>query len=337
MTILIITKSDDVHTIPLVTHHVTARGGEVFRFDTDRYPTEVRVDLEVSRGSIRGQIQDGERILDLAEVTGIWYRRLDVAARLPMDMNRQLREASFGESRAMVHGLIAALADGVFTLDPPHVIDRAKSKELQLRIAREVGLDVPRSLTTNNPDAVRRFYAECPGEMIAKMLSSFAVYEGGVEKVVFTNRVTAEQLADLDGLDLCPMTFQELLPKVVELRVTIVGHRVFTAAVDSKVNQLAEVDWRRDGIGLLDAWKPYPLPADVERSLLALMDRLDLNYGAADIIVTPDGRHVFLEVNPAGEWFWLDDPEHRPIGECLAELLTGNGRRIPHPGSIRPA
>ncbi|ATB42832.1 hypothetical protein CYFUS_008311 [Cystobacter fuscus] len=57
----------------------------------------------------------------------------------------------------------------------------------------------------------------------------------------------------------------------------------------------AREDWRREGVALLDAWRPYTLPEPVHTRVLKLMDALGLNYGAFDFIVTPEGRHVFLE------------------------------------------
>ena len=55
------------------------------------------------------------------------------------------------------------------------------------------------------------------------------------------------------------------------------------------------------------------------------MDLLELDYGAADIIVTPDGEHYFLEVNPAGEFFWMEKyPPYFPISDAIAEMLLGN-------------
>src|SRR6185295_7622249 len=87
----------------------------------------------------------------------------------------------------------------------------------------------------------------------------------------------------------------------------LVGERVFAAAVDSQALERARIDWRKEGERLLRAWTPYPLPTAVAGRLLELAARLGLSYGAVDIVVTPDGRHVFLEINPAGEWFWLDD------------------------------
>jgi len=119
--------------------------------------------------------------------------------------------------------------------------------------------------------------------------------------------------------------FQENVPKALELRITIVGQRVFTAAVNSQIFQGATYDWRKQGRTLKDAWQAYDLPPDVEKKLLQLMAEFGLNYGAIDMIVTPDGEYVFLEINPVGEFFWLEIfSPHFPISQAIAEiLLTG--------------
>lgn len=84
-------------------------------------------------------------------------------------------------------------------------------------------------------------------------------------------------------------------------------------------------DWRRRALALCDAWLPYELPAAVRAGLLAVTRALGLHYGAADLIVQPDGRHLFLKVNPAGEFFCLDGM--LPLTVALADLLAGNGGR----------
>jgi glutathione synthase/RimK-type ligase-like ATP-grasp enzyme len=159
---------------------------------------------------------------------------------------------------------------------------------------------------------------------MTKMLSSFAVYNReGRESVVFTNPIGPEDLEDLTGLSLCPMTFQERVEKRLELRATVVGRSVFTASIDSQASTRAAHDWRRDGVRLVDEWRPYTLPPEAEQPLLKLMDYFGLNYGAADFILTPDGRHVFLELNPAGEFFWLEHGPGLDISGALADVLLG--------------
>jgi glutathione synthase/RimK-type ligase-like ATP-grasp enzyme len=294
-----------------------------FRFDTDRFPTEVRLVHEDGPRGMISRLIDGERSIDLMSVKAVWSRRYEIGGKIPKTMNPKLRAPSIEESRAVVLGLISSLK--AFYCDRYAVVRDASHKALQLVIAREVGLDIPATLTTNDPDAVRAFAATYRGRLVAKMLSSFAVYDDdGRENVVFTNDIEDRHLEDLSGLALCPMTFQEKVPKAMELRVTVVGDRVLAASIDSQAVSGAEVDWRRRGAELIDAWKPYDLPADIADRLRELTRRLQLNYGAIDVIVTPDGRHVFLECNPGGEFFWLD--RILPISESIADLLAKHAR-----------
>ena len=323
MTILIVTHTRDNESIRLVTGALEARGERAYRFDTDLYPTEIRLSLAEEEGAGPGWIDGPGGPLDLAEVTAIWYRRNSIGAGIPADLDPQLRAPSIEESRRMVFGMIAALE--VFTIDPIEAIRRAEHKPLQLRLARRLGLDVPRTLSTNDPEAVRAFARGVPGGLVAKMMASFAVYRDGVEHVVFTNPIGEAELADLEGLDLCPMTFQERIEKALELRVTVVGRQVFAASIDSQASDRARHDWRRDGAALATEWRPYELPAEVAARTLALMERLGLTYGACDFIVTPEGRHVFLEVNPSGEFMWLVTHAGLPIDQALAETLAGRG------------
>ena len=322
-TVLIITHSGDNESVESVGRAVAERGGSAVRLDTDRFPSEVRVAARYGGGAReRVTFVTGGGEFDLSEVGAVWHRRLSVAARLPREMDAQLRAASVGESRAALLGVLAGL--NVFRVDHEQAIRRAEQKPLQLRAARELGLEVPRTLVTNDPAAVREFYEACGGRVVAKMLSSFAVYDReGRENVVFTNPVGPEDLEDLTGLSLCPMTFQERVEKRLELRATVVGRRVFTASIDSQSSARAANDWRRDGVALVDEWRPHSLPPETEARLLALMDFFGLNYGAADFILTPDGRHVFLELNPSGEFFWLEHGPGLDISGALADVLLG--------------
>ncbi|AFY55915.1 glutathione synthase/ribosomal protein S6 modification enzyme (glutaminyl transferase) [Rivularia sp. PCC 7116] len=320
MTILIITHSQDNESILSVMAAIEARGEKVFRFDTDKFPTEIQLDIAYSNGSQNIIIANEQQKLNLKEVSAVWYRRIAIGARIPRSMDKQLRQAAIQESRTTIAGMIASIKG--FHLDKVVNIRLAENKQLQLQVAEEIGLKIPRTLITNNPEAVKQFAQECQQDIVTKMLSSFAIYDNlGQEKVVFTNPVTSEDINNLDGLNLCPMTFQEKISKALELRTIIVGDNVFTAAVDSQAVHQARYDWRREGVALINAWQPHDLPKDVEQKLLKLMAYFGLNYGAIDIILTPDGEYVFLEVNPVGEFFWLENSPGLPISQTIAELL----------------
>ena len=323
MAILIVTHSNDNEAPRAVRRALEARGERVYRFDSDLFPTRIQLSLDEAG---EGRLSGPDGVLALSEVSAVWYRRNATGAGIPKDLDEQLRKPSVEESRRLVFGMMTAL--GVFQLDALEVVRRAEHKPLQLKLARALGMEVPRTLMTNDPEAVRAFAASCPGGVVTKMMSSFAVYdERGREQVVFTTPLESRELEDLEGLDLCPMTFQERLAKAVELRVTVVGEKVMAAAIDSQALPKAREDWRREGAALIDAWKAYTLPAPLEAQVLRLMDALGLNYGAFDFIVTPEGRHVFLEVNPAGEFMWLMRNPGLPVDEALADVLSGRAAR----------
>lgn len=318
-TVLLVSKTNDNNSVALVAEALAARGARAFRFDTDKYPTEVQLSLRHPHGRSVLRGADGELVL--GDVSSTWYRRVDIGAQLPSDLDKQHRDATLRESRATVFGMLEMLE--CFMMNRVSAVRGAEHKPRQLEVAARLGLDVPRTLTTNDPAAARAFFTEQDGRVIGKMLSSFAIYdEAGREHVMFTTVLTEDDLAHLDDLALGPMTFQEHLDKRVELRITLIGDRVFAAAVDSQALEGSRTDWRREGMQLLKAWTPYKLADDIADKLIKLNKQLGLVYGAADMIVTPSGRHVFLEVNPGGEWFWLDDVfGPRALSGAIADTL----------------
>jgi glutathione synthase/RimK-type ligase-like ATP-grasp enzyme len=205
-------------------------------------------------------------------------------------------------------------------VDPHHVRLRADDKVAQLRLARRVGLDVPATLVTNDAGRVRDFAAAHPS-LVTKML----VQPGSGAEVVFTTALDAGDLDHLDGLELCPMVFQERVPAVAEVRATVVGDQVLAAIAARPPD---EVDWRRAAHtgGPVPVWAPHPLPAAVADRLVALTRALGLTYGAADLLVGPDGRHTFLEINARGSFGHLGDPLADRIADAVARLLVSGGR-----------
>lgn len=317
--VLIVTKSTDNDSVLRVQSMLEARGARALRLDTDLFPTEVRLALRQPIG--RSVLKTAAGELALGDIDAVWYRRADTAAALPATLDPQLRAASRQESHATLVGMLESLRCRF--IDRYETVRRAAHKPLQLELAREYGLDVPATLTTNDPEAARSFFDVCQGRMIGKLLSSFAIYdEAGRERVMYTTPMQSEHLDHLEDLSFSPMTFQEHLDKALELRVTVIGERVFAAAVDSQVLAHARNDWRRESQRLRGAWEPYALPEAASEGLLRLARGIGLTYGAADIVVTPEGRFVFLEMNPAGEWRWLDDVfGARALSSALADAL----------------
>jgi hypothetical protein len=134
---------------------------------------------------------------------------------------------------------------------------------------------------------------------------------------VYTSTVSGDDLDGLDGLASCPMVFQERIAVACELRVAYVRGRCFTGGLTPP--PAAAPDWRRHRDL---TWHAASLDDTTTAAVRRLMERLGLAYGALDLVRTPDGAVVFLEVNPAGEWGMLERSLALPIGDAIADALV---------------
>lgn len=328
--VLLVTRSDDNDSVERVASALQRKGAQPVRLDTDAFPTQVRLSNAQRGTKLSRTVDTGTARVDLEALHALWYRRFNAGAQLPDSLGDTL-QPSIDESRRTLLGTLGATP--CFQLDRWSRVREADHKELQLRRAANAGLAVPRTLVTNDPAAATAFFRQLKGKVLFKMQHSFAVMRGGLEHVVYTNPLTEADLGTLDGLRLCPMTFQEAIAKKLELRATVVGRKVFTAAIDSQASSDGLNDWRRDGVALLESWIPWSLPRRVERQLLTVVSAFGLNYAAADLILTPKGEYVFLEINAGGEFFWLERVPGLPISEALADTLLTPALRLKPAGS----
>lgn len=305
-----------------VAEAVKRRGHRLIRLDTDLFPNAPMVRRAQRGAELSAAIQVDGVWVTLDASASIWWRRVNLSSKIDPSMGQDAHAAAVEESRVTLRGLASAHAGLV--VDRPHHIRLVGDKALQLGIAAQVGLDVLPTLVTNDPESARAFFHEHKGEVITKMEHAFSLQMEAGTGAVHTSVVKEEDLDALDGLTACPMIFQPRVRTRREYRITIVGERVMVGALDYSAGDYG-TDWRLASLrdkGVVHAWKQASLPEPVCQAMLRLMDRLGLNYGAADILEDEEGRLWFLEVNPAGEWAWMNHAG-LPIVESLADLLTG--------------
>jgi glutathione synthase/RimK-type ligase-like ATP-grasp enzyme len=323
-TVLLITHSGDYFTVDRVAQEVSRRGLRPLRVNTDGFPSQWELSsmLGPAHEDVVLHTEAGE--VRSAEVRSVWLRRR-VPPRLDEALEPAWRESCARESSAALAGALDGLTGaGCRFINPLGADEKAGNKLRQLRLARAHGLEIPRTLVTNDAAQVRSLFDEVGGRVVAKMLTPLTQSMGGGQPFVYTTAIGPEHLEELDGLRLSPMVFQERIDKSHELRVAVVGERCFVGAIDASRSVEGQVDWRRARPDECP-WTPGRLPEEVARRLVRLVAALGLVYGAADFIVTPDGRYVFLEVNPGGEWGMLERDLGLPIAAALADALVSEG------------
>ena len=315
--ILIVSWPDDDHA-----RAVQARLAELDAptalVDLERFPTEMTLAARFERGRWRYQLDD----LSLDDVDAVWWRRPR-----PFGLHSEIAEGeyarfAYGECNEAFAGLWQSL-DAQW-INHPTAEQVAAHKLYQLRVAAEVGLEIPRTLVTNDPDEVQRFAADLGPRRVAYKTFLPAEHDWRETRILGEG-----ELRELAAVRYAPLIFQEYVDLRLDLRVTVIGPEIIAAAVHPSAGGY-EADYRMD----LETARvePFALPPEVERGIHALMRRLDLVYGAIDLRLTPDGRFVFLEINPSGEWRFIEERSGQAITSAFAAHLARlAGARAPAP------
>lgn len=316
--ILIISNEYDYHAT-VVSIELRKRGASTYLFDTASFPSIYNYSHPLSTAVDGGPRLTGPNPLDLRRVETVWNRR-------PTPFKKKSffspEDGKFvqNETECGLRGLWEALGD-CFWVNPYKSSWRAGNKPCQLQIAREVGLTIPSTLLTNDPDAALRFWEENEGKVVYKPFFFSAREIGEKFFGVYTNIVSRKHLEDFRlGIRHAPCLFQRYIEKRVEFRVTIVGDLTFTSEIDSQGSERSRIDWRRYNLKNT-RYSPSSIPRCIEVKLRELMRRLDLIFGCVDLIETPEGEFVFLEINEGGQWYWVEELTGLPITAGVVTLL----------------
>ena len=321
--VLVVSNSQDAHVAPVV-ECLLEGAHRVARFDTDRVPDRCTVSFRSSQGTSETRFcVDGFRFA-ASDVTSVWWRRpeeVPVADAVEPEAAKFIR----GEWGAAVQGALRTI-DALW-VNHPEALRHARHKILQLQLARAAGFTTPHTLVSADPGDVREFCDAHGGKVIAKLVDAGPpkVEPGQLQYMVYTTPLTDEDLASDGAIRAAPAIYQAYVRKAYELRVTVVGGSLFACAISSQETARTRIDWRRYD---LDNTPHHAVTLDVEvrDRCLQIVRRLGLVFAAIDLIVTPEGDTVFLEVNPNGQWGWIEDLTGMPIAAAIADALA----RGPH-------
>jgi glutathione synthase/RimK-type ligase-like ATP-grasp enzyme len=311
VTVLIVSSLADPHARAVIAA-LGESGARVELLDLTEYPGKLTLTLAFRDGRRRFQLRrPGEGQLDLDTVRAVWWRRPGAFV-LPETLRDPAhRRLALSEASTAFDGMYESME--ALWINSPARDAAASHKPYQLAIAQRLGLEIPQTMMTSDPEEARAFWRECEGDVIYKQF--IALPEAWSETRKLGDAET--KVAD-ETIRLAPVIFQRHVAAVADLRVTIIGDEVFAAAVDVRDLEY-DVDVR---LNLDTKYVAHDLADDVADKLRALMRRLGLVYGAIDLRLTEDGRYVFLEINPAGQFLYVEEQTGQPITAALAARLA---------------
>jgi glutathione synthase/RimK-type ligase-like ATP-grasp enzyme len=321
--VLILSSPKDPHS-KVVAGHLDQLGLAVAYWRPQNLLTETSLTCQISEKGVKLALcftdeHNGQKSLSLNALKSIWLRRPGVIRAKPMP-EPWIERFVVNESSCALESIFQLIPCS--WINHPIRQQEAMLKLRQLELARQCGLAIPKTIVTNDASKVSEFYDAHKGKIVYKLIDSrsgqfFPIYE--LPRSIPTMPFQISDLKHIEQVNSCLHLFQERIDKVSDLRVTVIGQKVFAAQIESQA-QGEILDWR-----MYEDFptKKYQLPKPVEQSCLNLMKMLQLSFGAFDFCKDKDGHYIFLEVNPDGQFLWIEEATAMPMSYELAKLLAG--------------
>lgn len=315
-TILILTEPGDAHA-QAVAAALRLKGAEPILWFTTDFPM-LSGESIIFEGGIPIVKTHGPELEFPCDAQVVWHRRpayvLNQELLHPAD-----RDFADLQCRVFRRSFYNLLFPSSFWVNPHEAARQAGRKPVQHAAALAVGLEMPDTLYSNDPCMIREFIRRHGGQIVYKPLRGRVWRDEETYWMPYTSLIREEDLIQDEILRCTPGIFQELVAKSYELRLTVIGHRIFGAKVLSQATQTGRLDWRKAYSEL--EMVPAEVPPEIQARCRGLLSRLGLVFGCFDFIVTPDGHHIFLEVNEMGQFLFVEAYTGMPLLDAFCEFL----------------
>jgi len=321
--ILIVTNTEDI-TSDFVVNKLNRLGIPYYRFNTDEFGEKNGISLDFGQNKYKILDFDKQTIIDFYNIKSVYFRR----PKLPHINFEGLTQAEHffvaNEVKYFFDGCYKLLEDK-FWISQVNAIRQAEIKMYQLKIAHEIGFIIPDSLVANVPKDASAFVERNKNDCIIKPVKSGLLDDKENPRVIYTSILSPAHIQQLERIQVCPTYFQKRQDKIADIRVTVVGKRIFSAQIDSQDYEETSIDWRKGSNTILN-YKSIELPTRLNDKCTSLVERLGLKFGAIDLVLNSNGQYVFLEINPNGQWAWIERKLDYDISGEIVRLLK-EGKR----------
>lgn len=219
------------------------------------------------------------------------------------------------EYRRIINSDILAIIDGLansfsgVVLTKPYLLRQAENKIFQLIYAKSHSILMPKSFIGNND------HWKCINDQrIIKPISVGKIETSSGIAIIQTNLMHEND--SYDSPELTPVYIQEYIKKSFEVRITVVDDDFFAVKIVSD----NMIDWRA---GNNNQYEIIDIPIEIKKCIKMMMKDFQLRFGAIDYIVDVDGKWYFLEINPNGQWQWLECILGLSISDSIMKILLG--------------
>ncbi|MDP3268891.1 MAG: hypothetical protein Q8M40_07560 [Legionella sp.] len=305
MNVLIVTEPDDIHAV-LVKLALEAKEVNCDLLFSADMPSKQKNSISISndnfswrtKNSMLDSISNYDKNLD-----AIWWRRAR-KPHVPQTLHKD--DIMFvRKENTIYHDSIPYILDNkAWWVNPVSSHQKTRSKIIQLQIAQQCGFKLPVTLISNSPEEIRDFISTNINVIYKPFGPQFWSESDGV-KVIYTNKISLDDLPSDSMLQMVPGIYQQYIEKKYELRVTCFGSTISAVKIDSQIHSSGITDWRKIPGHQLPLAE-IELPKVIKDKIIQFMKKIGVVFGCFDFIVTPEEEIIFLEINEQGQFLWVE-------------------------------
>jgi ATP-GRASP peptide maturase of grasp-with-spasm system len=261
---------------------------------------------------------------NLKNFKSIWYRRsyLNIESVLYKGMtNHTLNDAINYQLESEKNVLKEYVLKAFKKKSLNSEFDNSLNKLEVLNLCKKFDIKTPASIVTTRKDKLIEFKNKYPN-IVTKNFTPGVFFKSKKVYISPITNVVTDQMIEFVSDKFYPMLFQEMIAKSFEVRTFFLNTDFYSSAIFSQNDEKTKVDFRNYNIENPNRTPPFKLPKEMEIKLGNLMKAIQLNSGSIDLIVTPQGEFIFLEVNPIGLFSQVSRPCNYNIEKKIANYLT---------------
>lgn len=320
--ILFITNKEDI-TTDFIINKLNNFSIPYYRLNTEDLFSESFVCLDITNNNYSIFDKSKNIIVDLNEIKSVYYRRPLLPTILSFSLSKGEKDFLLREFQATLDGLCGILEEK-YWISRISSIKRAENKVLQLLCARKQGFIIPNSLITNDVKKAQNFIRENGNDCIIKPLKNGFIDDKKNSRVIFTSEIKLSDINKIKDIKDSSIYLQRRIEKKADIRVTVVGEQIFATKILSQVSEKTKTDWRR-GNALDLIYENIKLPDGIASLCIEYVRSLGLQFGAIDMTIDGNNNFIFLEINPNGQWAWIENRVGYDISGEIIKLLLNNG------------
>lgn len=258
--------------------------------------------------------------IDNFSSSSIWHRRARLNF-IPNEFNSSPIINDLNKDQRIVNFFIEKHLRETQNYVGSYVQEVENNKLNDLYAAKSVGFLIPETLVTNNKAELLNFYSH-HSQVISKQLSALYNFQVNVEHLssIGTTLITDKQIELLPDRFAITL-FQKYIVKELEIRVFFFKDRFFSMAIFSQNDSKTQIDYRHYNTENPNRNIPFDLPLEIELKLKEFNQKTGHTTGSFDLILTPEGKYYFLEINPSSQFHWVSQNCNYYIEKEIAEIL----------------